>query len=197
MKSETIMNSIKASSTAITLVSVLFYFWGYYLQAFWASSKGIPMEFIPERSIQAYMLKGGFVGVFIILPLFAILYGIGIAIDNWSRGKVSRFVFAIRRQGAFVEGLCLILLLSLSIVLLQPISTLLSKESQPSRLTVQKISLKQASDSATNYVGLCYVSTKGSNYVFADTLAHGKAHIYLLQESEVRQIVFDATNGSD
>ena len=148
------------------------------------------MEFMPERSVQDYMLLGGYAGLFFLIPSIIVVYVLGRWIDKLTNRKLSALFETIQKQGPVAIVLSYALLFSLSVAALKPFATLVSSSSQSQKLSVQTVTLSSESKVVTNYRGLCYIAKKGSNYVFADTLSRKGGHLFLLHESEVKEIVF-------
>lgn len=194
MTNHTLNDIIKQSSIAITALSVLFYFWGYSYYSFVAHEMGIPLEFLPDKSIQDYLLRGGYVGLLILTPIGAIVFAIGSLINVLLKGKISRLINQIFSQSTFVVTLAILLVVVLSVALIQPIATIMSSKSSGIRLTIKSVVLNSNPSTASSLVGLCYVSKKGQTYIFADTLSDTHGRIHLIQESELKHLELETSH---
>lgn len=188
--SKTLSSIVKDSAVIITLISVHLFVWGTMSIAFLKTAMEVPLEFIRETSVQETMLKGGIIALLFYLPVFLFIYLLLKFFNFLYGGKVFQSIKQFYEREAVGSVLLYLLAFLMSIILLVPISNFMVKNSPTSVLRVKSISLNPESKITTSYAGLFFITKKDSIYVFVDKFGSKEATVYILNESEIKEISF-------
>jgi hypothetical protein len=176
------LNILKDSAVVITGLSVLLFVWGFSFEAFAALYLGVPLDFASERSLQEYLLTGGFVALFFYAP--AVLVVLVIA-------RAARAFLRTRHVGMkpfkWPKAIPLaIYLLVVSIGALVPLSRYIVRSAPKER--VMRLTPIAGVVFQTDYAGWYLVAVADQSLVLIDRPTQKGAFIRVLKRDEVLEI---------
>ena len=183
---------IKLVNSAILLTYFLatLYVWGLAFEAFSFVELGVPLEFTPNQSVQNYIFTGGLLFLLFYLPIIAVMYFVVrfVELKKKPKSKINLWT-KINRMGTIGLTLFLICTFALSVFAIVPISRFVIKSSTSNRYRVKAITKSRDSTISNSYENFIFITTKGSNYIFAEPTEKSNAKIYILNKSEIKELL--------
>jgi hypothetical protein len=173
------------SAIVLAAVSALLYFWGFVTETFLFLEQGLPQELLPERSVQYYLSLGGMLALFFVLPLTIVVFLVITIVRKLIGAKTNLWTSL-----NYAVPLAAILFTLFGV----PFVPDLIIRTTSKTLRVKSISMSSESKISTKYDGLIFVTKKGSNYVFVDKISEEGASTFILNESEVKELVLAWSN---
>lgn len=191
MSNQVSLSSIlKDSAIVITGISVLLYIWGLVGATFTMFVRGYPPFLVPELSVQRYMFLGGMIALYFFLPIVVVIFIIFKIFDYFLSGNLTRYLIAFHNRGTVSTILVYLIALAISLLFVMSITNFLSVNSSKNTPQVKSIHLNSSSGITTSYEGLFFLTKKDSTYVFTDKIVPEIGTIYVLNESEIKEILF-------
>jgi hypothetical protein len=174
---------LKDSAIVLAIVSGLLYFWGIIGDRVHLNALGIPYTFVPERSVQEYLVNGGLLGLFFVVPVALLFWIIDLGTDR----RITRY-FADFALGGHFFAVVNYLMVFLAATVLVAVGTLLSELMRKDSFKVKNIRLTDNAKRMGNYEGLYLVTKSAKMYLFVDKFGKG-ATFYFLDQDEVKELI--------
>jgi hypothetical protein len=180
---------LKDSAIVIAILSSLLYFWGVIGETVQLRALGIPPGLMPERSVQDYLVRGGLLALYVLLPTAVLVFIIDVA-----RGRsITRYFADVQLQGSFYVVIIYFTVLLASVALVAVGALVTSGMNKESLLKVKGIRLTDNTKGLSKYEGLYLLRKNEKIYLFVDKFAR-EATFYMLSENEVKELVVSSSH---
>jgi hypothetical protein len=177
-----LVEMLKDSALLVTASSVVLFVWGFAFESFCLIDKGVPMDLAPRRSLQEYLLTGGFVGLFFYAPVAGVLYALNRLILKRITNKQVKSV----APSSYAMTASIIWTLALSVCLLVPISEYVVNSTSLDR--VAQISPVADAKWTSSYAGWYAVVISEDALVLVDHPGAANAVTVVLQRDQVLEL---------
>jgi hypothetical protein len=179
---------VKDSAIVLAILSSLLYLWGAVGERVELHALGIPPGLMPERSVQDYLLRGGLLGLYILLPAAALILLIDVAAGR----SITRYIANVHQQGSFYVLVIYFTALLASVALVAVGMLLLRGVNKEYPFKVKSIRLTDNTKRLGTYEGLYLLTKSAKMYLFVDKFAK-EATFYILSEDEVKELIVSSS----